>query len=261
MPRLRVPAGGVVSARRTGCRCRRAAARPPRGGTAWPATHPGLVPSAPAWSRASAGARQNAPTSRPGPASRRRRSARRPGSTAAIASSPARRARASSPAWSPVSQPAACRSQLTSSPRRSAIRSRPSSSASSSPQPRCSGRAGPPPAAHQAPRPAHPGRHRPRAGAPVRVTARPPWPGRGSRSPGAGRGQRPCPFPSGMLQPPGRRETRVRTRRSRRPAPTRPLTVTSPSCWVAFRKPDAVAVPTARLLPAPLTLGPGWLCP
>ena len=46
--------GGVVGARSTGCRCRRAAARPPRGGTTGPATHPGLVPSAPAWSRASA---------------------------------------------------------------------------------------------------------------------------------------------------------------------------------------------------------------
>src|SRR5215475_8806432 len=31
MLRLRVPAGGVVSARGMGCRCRRAAARPPRG--------------------------------------------------------------------------------------------------------------------------------------------------------------------------------------------------------------------------------------
>jgi hypothetical protein len=37
--------------------------------------------------------------------------------------------------------------------------------------------------------------------------------------------------------------------------------VTRPSCRAVFRELDAVAVLTARLLPAPLTLGPGWLCP
>jgi hypothetical protein len=41
---------------------------------------------------------------------------------------------------------------------------------------------------------------------------------------------------------------------------TRPLTVTSPSSRAVFRDLDAVAVLTARLLPASLTLGPGWLC-
>jgi Resolvase, N terminal domain len=50
------------------------------------------------------------------------------------------------------------------------------------------------------------------------------------------------------------RETRVRTRRSRRPASTRSLIVTWPSWQGAFRKLDAVAVLTARLLPAPLFL-------
>jgi hypothetical protein len=47
---------------------------------------------------------------------------------------------------------------------------------------------------------------------------------------GAGRDQHPCPFPFGLLEPPAARETRVRTRRSRRPATTRSLIVTRPSC-------------------------------
>ena len=37
-----------------------------------------------------------------------------------------------------------------------------------------------------------------------RVTARSPWPGRGSRSPRRGPGPAPCPFPFGLLQPPCR---------------------------------------------------------
>ena len=285
---------GVVSARGTGCRCRRTAARPPRG-TARPATHPGLVPSAPAWSRASAGARENAPKSRSGPASRRRRSARRPGrrprwrvplpggpgpvlrrrrrcGPARRRPGPGRRRRqrclasrrrgaGSPPAWSPVSQPAAGRSQLTSSPRRSAIRSRPSSSASSSPQSECS-RGGPArPAAHQAPRPAHPGRHRPRAGAPVRVTT----PAAMARarieipSARAGASARARSRP-GLLQPPGRRETRVRTRRSRRPASTRPLT--SPAHRAGrVQETGRRGGADGPVVTGTLTLGPGWLCP
>ena len=77
--------------------------------------------------------------------------------------------------------------------------SRPSSSVSS-PESGSSG-ASPQPAARQAPRPAHPGRHRPRAGAPVTATARPPRPACESKSLGAGRDQRPHPFPLGLLQP------------------------------------------------------------
>ncbi len=103
MLRLRVPAGGWSAPAARVAGAGGLLPGPPRG-TARPATHPGLVPSAPAWSRASAGARENAPKSRSGPASRRQRSARRPGSTAAIASSPARRARASSRA-SPAMRP------------------------------------------------------------------------------------------------------------------------------------------------------------
>ncbi len=222
------------------------------------------------------------------------------GQTAAMASSPARRARASSPAspamrpgtaatrarpaatsavpgqpspgrrftaggyppaWSRVSQPAAGRSQLTSSPRRSAIRSRPSSSASSSPQSECS-RGGPArPAAHQAPRPAHPGRHRPRAGAPVRVTT----PAAMARarieipSARAGASARARSRP-GLLQPPGRRETRVRTRRSRRPASTRPLT--SPAHRAGrVQETGRRGGADGPVVTGTLTLGPGWLCP
>ena len=51
--------------------------------------------------------------------------------------------------------------------------------------------------------------------------------------------------------PSARAETRVSTRRSRRVAAIRSLLVTRPVLPAAFRKLDAVAVVTARLLPAP----------
>jgi hypothetical protein len=47
---------------------------------------------------------------------------------------------------------------------------------------------------------------------------------------GAGRDQRPRPFPFGLLQPHAARETRVRTRRSRRAATIRSLIITRPAC-------------------------------
>ena len=81
-----------------------------------------------------------------------------------------------------------------------------------------------------APRPARPGWHRPRAGAPGRVTARPPWPGCGSRSPR--RGPRPAPtcVPA-RPAPAARRHGDPRsTRRSRRAAAIRSLIVTRPAC-------------------------------
>ena len=48
------------------------------------------------------------------------------------------------------------------------------------------------------------------------------------------------------------RETRVSTRRSRLPASIRSLIVTRPTLPAVFRKLDAIAVLTARLLPVPL---------
>jgi hypothetical protein len=83
----------------------------------------------------------------------------------------------------------------------------------------------------------------------VRVTAPPPRPGRGSRSPGAVWGRRPCPFPSGLFQRHAALETRVRTRRSR---PDPPVDRHPPIVPPVFTKLDAVAMLTARLLPAPL---------
>ncbi len=212
---------------------------------------------------------QKARNSRSGPASRRRRSARRSGSTAAVFRSWTRRARASSSTSAAMrsmtartrarstattarsgqsadgrrlaaggqlsasrcaSQPAHCRSQLTSSDSRPAMLSRPSSSVSSrSLDPR--GRASLLPAARRAPRPARPGQaaatswctregDRPAAVARVRIEI----------PLGAGRDQRPRPFRPACSSRHAARETRVRTRRSRRPASIRALIVTRPSC-------------------------------
>jgi len=103
------------------------------------------------------------------------------------------------------------------------------------------------------PRPARPGRHRPRAGAPGRVTARSPRPGRGSRSPR--RGPRPAPTsvpaPARSSRRPAR-ETRARTRRSRRPASIRSLIVTRPACqprsgnWTPSRPTPVVTAVSSR---------------
>ncbi len=121
------------------------------------------------------------------------------------------------------------------------------------------GRASPPPAAHPALRPAQPGRHRPRAGAP-----------REGDSPAAAASLR-IETPSARAETSAHtrsrsacssrhpaRETRVRTRRSRRPRldplADRHLAILAG----AFRKLDAVAVLTARLLPA-LIAGRPWV--
>jgi len=88
------------------------------------------------------------------------------------------------------------------------------------------------------------------AGAQVRIEIPSAWAGASAH-----------PFPFGLLQPPCR---------PRNPGQDSPLPLACPDPLVdrhppivpaVFRKLDAVAVLTARLLPAPLTGGPGWLCP
>jgi hypothetical protein len=87
-------------------------------------------------------------------------------------------------------------------------------------------------------------------------------PGRrcGSRSPRRGPGPAPRPFPFGLLQPPCAREPGSGLAA---PAglPNPPVDRYPPIAPAVFRNLDAVAVLTARLLPAPRTLGRGWLCP
>jgi hypothetical protein len=151
--------------------------------------------------------RQNVRKSRSGSARRRRRSERRPDSTAAIVSSPARRARASSPA------------SLAMRFSTAATRARPAATLAvpgqSSPGRRC-----------------------------------------GSRSPRRGPGPAPRPFPLGLLQPPCRPRTPCQDS-PLPPACPDPLVDRHPPIVPAvFRKLDAVAVLTARLLPAPFPSGP-----
>ncbi len=128
------------------------------------------------------------------------------------------------------------------------------------------GPASPLPAAHPAPRPARPGRHRPRAGAPGRVTARPPRPGHGSRSPSArAETSAHVRFPPGVFQPP-RGPGDPRQDPPFPPGRLDPLADRHPpSLPAVFRKLDAVAVLTARLLPAPagvagVIAGAGFQC-
>jgi hypothetical protein len=89
----------------------------------------------------------------------------------------------------------------------------------------------------------------------VRVTARSPWPGCGSSSLGAGRDQRPRPFPFGLVQPPrGTGDTGQDS--PLLPGRLDPLADRHlPIVPAAFRKLDAVAVLTGPLLPAPSKAG------
>ena len=100
----------------------------------------------------------------------------------------------------------------------------------------------------------HPGRRRPRSGAPGTVTARPPWPGCGSRSPRRG----PRPAPTSVPVRPAPAATRQgRPRQDSRLPPARldPLADRHPPIVpAAFRKLDALAVLTGPLLPAPQDL-------
>jgi hypothetical protein len=199
-----------------GCRQpgRHAAAVPPRRQT--PAHH---VPGGPQVRAALRKAgiclvRQNVRKSRSGSASRRGAQHDGRASTAVIVSSPAGRARASSPAslamrWSTA-----------------ATRARPAA------------------------RLAVPGQS-------------PPGRRCGSRSPRRGPGPAPMPVPvrpAPAAMPPAKPGSGLAAPAGLPPAcPDPPVDRRPPIVLAVFRKPDAVAVLTARLLPA--TLGPGWLCP
>ena len=287
-PGLRRGTGVVVSTAGTGCRRSRAAGRSRRAGIARPARRPRPAPVAGPGKRAAAAGCRRPGT--PGPARpvARRRPARGPGGIAAVSRSRTRRARASpsvSAAMRPgtartrarpaattarpgqpaagrrltaggqlsasrcASQPAHCRSQRTSSDSRSALASRPPSPAF------CAGSGSPgagQPAA-RSPQSAASGASRPGGGHDLMNPGRA-EPGRRGQGAdrdllGAGPGQRPARSRPACSSRHAARETRARTRRSAGP-PDPPVDRHLAILPAAFRKLDAVAVLTARLLPA-----------